>query len=83
VDSILEDIRYALRSLRRAPLFTIASLVILSVGTGVASGLFGIVHHRLVLPYDVPGHERLVMVGDSWAWGSSWARRLPRRCAGS
>src|SRR6266487_6221935 len=64
MDSIREDIRYALRSLRRAPLFTLTSIVILALGTGVASSMFGIVHHLLVVPYDVPGRERLVMVGD-------------------
>ncbi len=64
MESILEDLRFALRSLRRAPLFTIASLAILALGTGVAGGMFGIVHHLLVLPYDVPGRDRLVIVGD-------------------
>jgi putative ABC transport system permease protein len=64
LDSLLEDARYAVRSLRRAPLFTFTAIVILALGTGVASGLFGIVHHLLVVPFDVPGHERLVMVGD-------------------
>ncbi|HEY6194884.1 MAG TPA: ABC transporter permease, partial [Candidatus Eisenbacteria bacterium] len=64
LDSLREDARYALRSLRRAPLFTLTALVILALGTGVASGLFGAVHHLLVVPYDVRGRERLVMVTD-------------------
>ena len=64
MDSIREDVRYAVRSLWRAPLFTLASLLILALGTGVASGLFGIVHHLLVLPFDVPDRERLVMLSD-------------------
>ena len=64
VDSLREDVRYALRSLRRAPLFTLTAIVILALGTGAASGLFGIVHHLLVLPLDVPDRARVVMVSD-------------------
>jgi len=64
LDMLVQDARYALRSLRRAPLFVLTVLVIVSLGTGVASAMFGIVHHLLVRPFDVPGHERVALFTD-------------------
>src|SRR5256885_16546856 len=62
MDSLRADIRSALRWVLRAPLFTITSLVILGIGTGVASGNFGIIQHLLGNPYPVPVGGRLIMV---------------------
>ena len=42
LDMLVQDIRFAVRSLRRAPLFVLTVLVIVSLGTGVASAMFGI-----------------------------------------
>jgi hypothetical protein len=53
LDLVLQDVRYATRSLRRSPLFVFTVLVIVSLGTGVASAMFGVVHHLLVRPFDV------------------------------
>src|SRR5256885_14840045 len=64
MDSLRADLRSALRSLLRAPLFTLTSVLILAVGTGVASGSFGIIHHLLLAPYPVRDGARLVMVSD-------------------
>jgi len=64
LDMLLQDVRYALRSLRRAPLFVVTVLGIVALGTGVASGLFGVVDHLLVRPFDVPGHDRVVVFTD-------------------
>ncbi len=64
MDFVLQDVRYAWRSLMRAPLFTFTVLAILSLGTGVAAAMFGIVHHLMVSPYPVRGHERVVTVSD-------------------
>jgi putative ABC transport system permease protein len=64
LDLLLQDARYALRSLRRAPLFVLTVLTIVALGTGVASGLFGVVHHLLVQPFAVPGHEQVMLFTD-------------------
>ena len=64
LDLLLQDARYALRSLRRAPLFVLTVLTIVALGTGVASGLFGVVHHLLVQPFAVAGHEHVMLFTD-------------------
>jgi len=85
LDQVLEDVRYALRSLRRAPLFVLTVLTIVALGTGVSAGLFGVVHHLLVQPFPVPGHERVALFTDRAAnrgevrGGTSVARFLAYR----
>jgi putative ABC transport system permease protein len=64
MDGLLQDLRYAIRSLRRAPLFVLTVLTIVALGTGVASGLFGVVHRLLVQPYAVAGHDRVALFTD-------------------
>jgi putative ABC transport system permease protein len=64
LDMLLQDVRYAVRSLRRAKMFVLTVLAIVSLGTGVASGLFGVVHHLLVQPFAVRGHERVAQFND-------------------
>jgi putative ABC transport system permease protein len=64
LDMLGQDVRYALRSLKRAPMFVLTVLLIISFGTGVASGMFGVVNRLLVRPFDVPGHERVALFTD-------------------
>jgi len=53
VESLVQDIRYTLRSLRRAPAFAAASLLTLAVGIGATTAIFSIVDAVVfrALPY--------------------------------
>jgi predicted permease len=61
-DSVIADGRFALRTLRRSPLFTISTILALALGLGATSAIFAVVRGVLLrpLPYHEP--DRLVMI---------------------
>ncbi len=60
--SFFRDLRYAARSLRRSPGFTISAVLTLALGTGAATGIAGAVHTVLLSPLPYPLSDRLVRV---------------------
>jgi macrolide transport system ATP-binding/permease protein len=67
MENLLQDVRYALRQLRKSPGFAITAILILSIGVGASTAIFGFVDAALIrpLPYAEPG--RLVDVASSAA----------------
>jgi putative ABC transport system permease protein len=61
MSGLLSDMRFALRTLARAPGYTIAVTALLGVGIGANTAMFSIIHQRLLrpLPYEEP--SRLVL----------------------
>ena len=60
--SIWRDLRYAARSLRRAPGFTAIAIVVLAVGIGANSAMFSLVDAVLVRPLPFSQPDRLLML---------------------
>lgn len=59
-ESLAQDVRYGLRSLRKSPGFTAVAIVTLMLGIGVNTALFTIVHGVLLNPLPFPRPDRLV-----------------------
>src|SRR4051812_2392341 len=59
---MIDDVRYALRQLRKSPAFAAAAIVTLALGIGAAAAMFGLIQGVLLSrpPYAVP--DRLVLV---------------------
>ncbi len=63
MESLVHDIRYALRTLARRPLFTLAATLTLSLGIGANAAVFGLVDALLLrAPEGVSSPDRLVAV---------------------
>ena len=60
--SLWRDLRYAARSLRRAPGFTFVAVAVLAVGIGVNSAMFSLVDAALVRSLPFAQSDRLVML---------------------
>jgi len=62
LESLLRDLRYAFRSLRRTPGFTLMAVIVMALGIGANVSLFTVVRGVILkpLPFEDPG--RLVML---------------------
>ncbi len=66
MESVLQDIQFALRSLLKRPLFTVIAVVTLGLGIGGTTAMFSVVDGVLIkdLPYEDPA--TLVSIWKAW-----------------
>ncbi|HVH56929.1 MAG TPA: ABC transporter permease [Vicinamibacterales bacterium] len=64
MDSFLQDVRYALRAMRRAPGLTAVVLLTTALGVGANTTIFAVVYAALLRPLPYPRADRLVMATD-------------------
>jgi predicted permease len=60
VESVLSDVRFALRRLRKAPGFAVTILLTLAIGIGANTAVFSVVNSVLLKPLPYPHSENLV-----------------------
>jgi len=64
VESMSRDVRYAIRSLRNRPAFTLTVITTLALGIGANAAIFTLVDALLLRPLPVAHPEQLVIVSD-------------------
>ena len=70
LDDLARDLRHAVRGVARSSGFTAAVVIILALGTGVTTAMFGVIYGVLIRPLPYPDGERIVRVGQE-------PRRMP------
>jgi predicted permease len=71
--SIVMDVRYSLRQLRKSPGFALTAILMLAFGIGATTAVFSLVEGVLLRPLPFAEPDRLVVLGDDLA-GSHWVR---------
>ncbi len=62
METVLQDLRYSLRLLRRLRGFAITAILTLAIGVGLSTTLFTVIHAALIRPLPFPEPDRLVDV---------------------
>jgi hypothetical protein len=60
LETLVRDLRYAFRMLRKTPAFTAIAVATLAIGIGVNTAVFSVVDSLLLKPLPYPNPERLV-----------------------
>src|SRR6266699_5435545 len=63
MDTLIRDTRYALRRLRMAPAFTVATMLTLALGIGATTSIFTLAHAVLLKSLPVARPDELYRVG--------------------
>jgi predicted permease len=66
MDTLLQDVRFAGRSLVRHPGFALTAIVTLALGIGATTAIFSVVNSVLLRPLPLPRADRLVGVATRW-----------------
>jgi predicted permease len=71
--TIIQDLRYALRTLSSNPAFAMIALLVLALGIGASTAIFSVVNAVLIQPLAYPDSDRLAQVGRQLPLGFSSA----------
>jgi predicted permease len=62
----MSDLRYALRSLQKAPGFAVVAILTLALCIGANSAIFSVLHAVLLKPYPWPDSDRLIYIHNTY-----------------
>jgi putative ABC transport system permease protein len=75
LETLVRDLRYSLRALRKNPGFTAIAVVTLALGMGANTAIFSMVNALLLHPYNFRDLDRLVRVWENRGMEEGWDAR--------
>jgi len=70
LESLLQDLRFALRLFLKAPSFSISAILTLALGIGATTAIFSVVYGVLLRPLPYPHPDRIVRLWEQGAAGN-------------
>src|SRR2546428_12513210 len=77
METLIQDLRYAARTLRRSPGFTVVAVVTLALGIGANTAIFSLIDAILLRMLPVHDPEALVEIGRITQYGSGGGFSYP------
>jgi putative ABC transport system permease protein len=70
LESLLQDLRFALRLFLKAPSFSVSAILTLALGIGATTAIFSVVYGVLLRPLPYPQPDRIVRLWEQGAAGN-------------
>ncbi len=72
LEDLLQDVRYAIRTLRQKPGFATVALLTLALGVGATTVMFTLINGVLLKPLPYAATDRLALLQEKTDWSTQW-----------